>query len=255
MTRIVRFCRAALRWSAALGAMALVAGQALAQTPAPAPAPAPAATPTAPRPAAPRPRAPLRPHHETAPAQPEAPPPTSAGQQVTRIPPPGPAEVPLFPARDYTDPRTNMSMTVPAGWLVIEAPNGGDLSHLFIEGPGSPPPSCTVVVLKPQQPANITQPLINRMLQDDRNLGSVRSNLGQQGRRVNSIRKVVQNGIAGIVAQVLIPGSSTSPDVTMFVAFFEAVGKRFSFNCTALTNDLDTMRPDIEAMFRSLKFN
>lgn len=177
-------------------------------------------------------------------------------QTVTRIPPPGPAEVPLFPARDYVEPRSGLGLTVPAGWLVIEVPEvpEGEVARIFMEGPGTPSPSCSVVIIRPAQPARVTQAQLNRVIHDDRSVNSVRGQLGQEGRRVQNVRKLTQGGIAGLSVQVLIPGSQWSPDVTTFVSFFEQVGRRFSINCNALTNDLDTMRPDIEAILRSLRF-
>ncbi len=177
-------------------------------------------------------------------------------QTVTRIPPPGPAEVPLFPARDYVEPRSGLGLTVPAGWLVIEVPDvpEGEIARIFMEGPGTPSPSCSVVIIRPAQPARATQAQLNRVIHDDRSVNSVRSQLGQEGRRVQNVRKLTQGGIAGLSVQVLIPGSQWAPDVTTFVSFFEQVGRRFSINCNALTNDLDTMRPDIEAILRSLRF-
>jgi hypothetical protein len=182
------------------------------------------------------------------PAQPATPP--------TRIPPPGPAEVPLFPARDYTDPRSNLQLTVPAGWLVIEVPQvpEGELARLFMEGPGTPAPNCSVVVQRPQQPARVTQASLNQAIHRDQSVAAIRTQLAQQGRRVVNIRKVTQGGLAGIVAQVALPGGPHLPEMTTFVVLFEQVGRRFSINCTTMSLDLDTMRPDIEGIVRSLRF-
>lgn len=177
-------------------------------------------------------------------------------QSVTRIPPPGPAEVPLFPARDYTDPRSNLSFTVPAGWLVIEIPDvpENEIGRIFMEGPGIPSPSCSVVIVRPQQPARVTQAQLNRVIHADQSVASVRNQLGQEGRRVQTVRKLTQNGIAGLSIQVLIPGNQHAPDTTTFVSFFEQVGRRYSINCNAMTLDLTTMQPDIESILRSLRF-
>jgi len=177
-------------------------------------------------------------------------------QSVTRIPPPGPAEVPLFPAREYTDPRSGISMTVPAGWLVIEVPQvpEGEITRMFIEGPGTPSPSCSLVVQRPQQPARVNQGQLNRMIHDERSVTQVRNSLAREGRRVVAIRRLTQGGIAGLTSQLLVPGNQHAPDITAFVTFFEQVGRRYSLNCSAMTLDLDTMRPDIEAIIRSLRF-
>jgi hypothetical protein len=164
--------------------------------------------------------------------------------------------VPLFPAREYTDARTGLTLTVPAGWLVIEVPQvpEGELSRLFMEGPGLPAPNCSIVTVRPQQPPRATQAQLNRVIHDDRSVNTVRQQLSQQGRRVVGVRKLNQTGIAGLTAQVVIPGGTWAPEMTTYVSFFEQVGRRFSINCNVLTLDLDAMRPDVEAIVRSLRF-
>jgi hypothetical protein len=182
--------------------------------------------------------------------------PAQPAAQPTRIPPPGPAEVPLFPAREYTDPRSNVALTVPAGWLVVEIPQvaEGEITRMFMEGPGTPAPNCTVVVVRPQQPPRATQAQLNRVVHTDQSVNGMRTQLSREGRRVVNIRKVTQAGIAGVVAQVAIPGSQHAPELTTFVTIFEQVGRRYSVNCNTLSADLDTMRPDIEAILRSFRF-
>lgn len=250
------FRRAPLVFALAIAAVGVLASAgAVAQQAQPA-APAPAA-PAAPRPAQTQPAPQAQPQQrqpqQQRQAQPRQQPPASV---PTRIPPPGPAEVPLFPARDYTDPRTRLTLNVPAGWLVIEVPEApeGTLGQMFIEGPGLPPPNCGITIVRPQQPARVTQAQLNRVLADQRSINGVRGNLAQEGRRVVSIRGIAQGGIGGIAAEVLIPGNALQPDVTTFVTFFEQVGRRYSINCNVLTNDLDSMRNDIQSIIRSVRF-
>ncbi len=40
----------------------------------------------------------------------------------------------------------------------------------------------------------------------------------------------------------------------MVITFFEAVGKRYTFECNVLAADYDTMRVDIDAIIKSLRF-
>lgn len=186
-----------------------------------------------------------------------APAPTAAAGPPTRIPPPGPAEVPLFPAREYTDPRSNLRMTVPAGWLVVEIPQvaEGEVTRMVVDGPGIPGPNCTVVVARPQQqPARATQAQLNRALHADQSVNAIRSQLGREGRRVVNVRKVTQSGVAGVIIQVAVPGSAHAPELTTFFSLFEQVGRRYQVSCTTMSADLDTMRPDIDAIFGSFRF-
>lgn len=180
----------------------------------------------------------------------------AAASPPTRIPPPGPAEVPLFPARPYVDQRSQLNLMVPAGWLLVEVPQvpEGEITRMFMDGPGTPAPNCTIVVIRPQQPQGATQAVLNRAIHNDQQVDRMRRQLSSEGRRVVSIRKVTQSGVAGVVAQVAIPGNQYSPELTVFVSIFEQVGRRYSINCNSLSADLDTMRPDINAILESLRF-
>ena len=173
----------------------------------------------------------------------------------TRIPPPGPAEVPLFGARPFIDQRSGIAMTIPAGWLLLEAPQSADteISRMIMDGPGQPSPSCGVVVLKANQPPNITQAQVNKAIHDDRNVDNIKKNVARGKSKLVSVQKLTASGVSGIFVQVLSPGSAASPDTTTYLAFYEALGRRYSLNCNVLTQDLDTMRPDIEAIVKSIR--
>lgn len=174
---------------------------------------------------------------------------------ATRIPPPGPAELPLFGARNFIDQRSGVSLTVPAGWLLLEAPESGDIevSRMILDGPGQPAPACGVSVLKAKQPPNISQAQLNKAIHDERNVDGIRKNVTQGGRKLVDLKRLTNSGFAGISVQLLSPGNAYSADTTTYLAFFEAIGRRYSVNCNVLTHDLDTMRPDIEAIIRSVQ--
>lgn len=180
---------------------------------------------------------------------------TSGPLIPTRIPPPGPAEVPLFGARNFLDQRSGVTLTVPAGWLLLEAPEAPEteISRMILDGPGQPAPACGVVVLKAKQPNGVTQAQINKVIHDERNVASIRSNVAKGSAKLVELKKVSNSGYSGISMEVLVPGNQYAPDTTTYLTFFEAIGRRYSINCNVLTNDLDTMRPDIESILRTLK--
>ncbi|MES2907520.1 MAG: hypothetical protein V4691_10960 [Pseudomonadota bacterium] len=181
--------------------------------------------------------------------------PDVAATKIT-IPPPGPAEVPLFGAREFTDSRSNLEMTIPAGWLVIEIPRlpKDSISMIMMEGPGSPAPTCRLGVRAPKQPPKIAQAQINKIMHDGRNLAMVKNNLAKDGREVVAVNKLVIKGINGVQAQVLVPGNERRPDVTLLVNFFETVGRAYSMECTVMAADYDNMSKDIDALIKSLRF-
>lgn len=204
------------------------------------------------------PPSPTTPEVKKPPAKPKpAAAPKSVGPTLaTRIPPPGPAELPLFGARSFIDQRSGLSLTVPAGWLLLESPESGDseISRMILDGPGQPAPACGISVLKAKQPPGINQAQLNKAIHDDRNVEGIRKNVTQGGRRLIELKRLTMGGFAGVSLQIISPGSPYAPDTTTYLAFFEAIGRRYSVNCNVLTNDLDTMRPDIEAIVRSMQF-
>lgn len=182
--------------------------------------------------------------------------PTAKTASWAMIPPPGLADRPLYDAREFTDSRSNLEMTLPAGWLVVEVPRipKDVISLILLEGPGSPAPNCRFSVRTPKQPPKITQAQINKIMHDARNLAMVRTNLGKDGRQVVAVNKLSLKGINGLQAQVLVPGTDRRPDVTLVVNFFETVGRAYSLECTVLAADYDNMGKDIDMLVKSLRF-
>lgn len=172
------------------------------------------------------------------------------------IPPPGPAELPLLPASDFSDSRSSIEISLPDGWRAIEAPRNPktDVTTLIlIDGPGSPEPTCHVIVRTPKQPPKITQAQINKIMHDERNVQMVRKNLAQGGREVQSVTKISNRGINGLQSKLLMPGNEHRPDVTVLISFFEMVGQAYSFECSTLSADLDNVANDIDVMVRSTR--
>lgn len=186
-------------------------------------------------------------------------PPAKAATKLTgdgRIPPPGPAELPLLPARDFSDSRSLIDLTIPAGWIIIEVPPSQKTegaSLILLEGPGAPAPSCRVILRTPKQPPKIAQAQINKIMYDDRNLQIVRKNLSQGGREVQTLTKINNRGINGLQAKVLMAGSAQRPDVTLLISFFEMVGQSYSFECSTLTADLDNVSADLDTIVKSAR--
>jgi len=175
---------------------------------------------------------------------------------LARIPPPGPAELPLLQARDFSDSRSLIDITVPAGWVVMEVASNQkneNASLILLEGPGAPAPSCKIVLRVPKQPPKISQAQINKIMHDERNLQMMRKSLGQGGREVLSITKVSNRGLNGLQAKLLVPGSDRRPDVIMAITFYEAVGQAYSFECSALSADIDNVGTDLDAIVRSAR--
>lgn len=204
------------------------------------------------------PAAPAKPAEKAAPAAKKTPQASAAStgpKLSTRIPPPGPAEVPLFGARNFVDQRSGVSLTVPAGWLLLEAPAApeAEISRMILDGPGEPAPACGIVVLKAKQPPGVTQAQLNKAIHDERNVASIRKNIVKGNAKLVDLKRVSNSGYSGISVEVTAPGSAYAPDTTTYLAFFEAIGKRYSVNCNVLTNDLDTMKADIESIIRTLK--
>jgi hypothetical protein len=173
-----------------------------------------------------------------------------------RIPPPGPAELPLLPASDFSDSRSSIEISLPAGWRAVEGPRNAktDITTLIlIDGPGSPEPTCHVIVRAPKQPPKITQAQINKIMYDERNVQMVRKNLAQGGREVQSVTRVSNHGVNGLQSRLLMPGNEHRPDVTVMISFFEMVGQAYSFECSALTADLDNAADDIDMMVKSAR--
>jgi len=204
------------------------------------------------------PEAPAKPPANKAPAKPKAP--AAAAKSVgptiaTRIPPPGGAEVPLFGARNFVDQRSGVALTVPAGWLLLEAPESsdGEISRMILDGPGQPAPACGIVVIKARQPPNISQDQLNKAIHNEQNVANIRKNVAQGNRKLVDLKRLTNSGFSGISVQVINPGNTYSPDTTTYLTFSEAIGRRYSINCNVLTNDLDTMRPDIEAIIRTIR--
>lgn len=235
--------RALLGFAAVLPLSALALGPAAAQDAAPKPAKPAAADPA--RPAASKPAA-------TKPAAPAKP----TLQEKTKVPPPGPAELPLFGERAFQDKRSGMSFTTPAGWMVIEVPElqEGEVTKLFLEGPGSPPGSCGIIVQGVKHP-NMTQAQLNKLLHDERNAANIRKNLAQGGRTVASTRKLTQSGVAGMQGVIVMNGNTQAPSVATVLTFFEAINRRYTFNCNILTGDMDTQKADIDALIKTVKFS
>ncbi len=177
------------------------------------------------------------------------------GQDKTKVPPPGPAELPLFGERAFNDARSKLTFTTPPGWMVIEVPQlqDGEISKLFLEGPGSPPASCGLIVQGVKHP-NVTQAQLNKLLHDDRNAANIKNNLSQGGRTLASMRKISQGGVAGIQGVVMVSATAQQPAIATILTFFEAVNRRYTFNCNVLAGDLDTQRTDIEALIKSVQF-
>lgn len=180
----------------------------------------------------------------------------SKAPQEVRIPPPGPAEEPLFEEREFSDSRSDLELTVPRGWVVVEVPQlqKNDVSLILLDGPGTPAPNCRIVVRKPKQPDKITQAMINKIMHDKRNLDQIAKNLSSNGRKVLSVSKTAIRGANGIEAKVQVPGTSRRPDIVIFVNFFEVVGRAYSFECSVLGADADNMSDDIEALVKSARF-
>lgn len=175
---------------------------------------------------------------------------------TTRIPPPGFGELPLFGARELEHTEMNFKMLVPAGWIADGASadqQQGVIGRMILEGPGLPAPSCLMAIVQNQVPAGITQQRINQALHQDQNVNNLRRQLGQRGNRVADLRRITRGGVAGFSARIIAPGNAQRPEVTLYMTFLEAVGRRYTVECQVLTADMQTHQRDVEQMLASLE--
>jgi hypothetical protein len=181
-----------------------------------------------------------------------------AAPQLARIPAPGPAELPLLPAQDFSDSRGTIELSLPTGWNVAEIPNPQktpDASLILLDGPGSPSANCRVIVKSSKQPPKITQAQINKAMHDERNLQNMRKSLGQNGREVLALAKLSNKGIYGLQAKLLVPGNEYRADMTVLISYFEAVGQAYSFECTVTTADFDNAADDLDSIVKSARLS
>lgn len=191
------------------------------------------------------------------PPPPSAPVSRAAAAKQPLIPAPGPAEKPLIGAYEFSDSRSKLDFTVPAGWRALEVQQkdkNADSSLIVVDGPGMPSSNCRVAVRKPRQPDKITQAQINKLMHDKRNMDMIAKTLSANGRKLLSISKSTVDGTNGLSARVLVEGNARRPDITILVSFFEVPGHAYSFECSVLNADLENTVPAVEALIKSARF-